>query len=180
MTKKQVTAFVLKTYRSIYKGKETDAKILKTDPNGFDLDPAAFYEPLIDKYGVDGLKGTVAEIIDLIVARSSPGSFPYPLIARYLEGLPYAPNANESALKTQLLGYKRMEDAYKKMKKSGASATALAGMVTPEFSLLKEQARHALERGDLELIVQHAKQRKVEDISVPVVKRILDFLVACS
>jgi hypothetical protein len=179
MTKKQVTAFVLKTYRSIY-GKETTAKILKTNPNGFDRDPAVFYEPLIDKYGVYDLNFTVAEIIDLIVARSKPSSFPYPLVARFIEDVGYLPHADEAILKQELRGYKRMEKAYKEAKKSGASAKQLADSdFEPELTLLKEQARQALEQSDFDLIVRHSKQRKVEDVTVPIVKRILKFIVSC-
>ena len=185
-----VKAFVLKTYRAIYKSKDTDAKILKTDPNGFDRDPAAFYERLSDRYAVENLRGTVAEIIDLILLRAddetmgraskgsrsgqtSKGYGPYALIGRYLEDLPYAPNANDNALATALLPFKRIEKEYRRMTKNGGKAFA---PFAPELQLLRQQAKGALEQGHGERIAKEARRRKVEDIDTEVVERILKYL----
>jgi hypothetical protein len=53
----------------------TEAKILETDPNGFDLDPGPFYEQLEWTFGVEsdpdafyfgGFGGTVAKTIAFI------------------------------------------------------------------------------------------------------------------
>ena len=77
MEKAAVQAKVLEIFRLFYDGgaKDTVSKILKTDPNAYDLDPGPFYETLAEVFEIDfdddegdfgGMGGTVAQTIDFI------------------------------------------------------------------------------------------------------------------
>jgi hypothetical protein len=68
---------VLEIFREFYPGTETDAEILKINPNSFDMDPEGFYEALIDEfnlevsdadsfYGLEGIGGKVSKVIEFI------------------------------------------------------------------------------------------------------------------
>ena len=53
---------ILKIFRDIYEGDETDDEIMEIDPNDFDVDPAGFYEaidPLVN--ALDDPEGHVAD-----------------------------------------------------------------------------------------------------------------------
>jgi len=43
---------VLAIFRECYPGDDTDAEILATDPNEYDMDPSMFYEVVEDRMGV--------------------------------------------------------------------------------------------------------------------------------
>lgn len=43
---------VLAIFRECYPGDDTDAQILATDPNEYDMDPSMFYEIVEDRMGV--------------------------------------------------------------------------------------------------------------------------------
>lgn len=43
---------VLAIFRECYPGDDTDAQILATDPNEYDMDPSMFYEVIEDRMGV--------------------------------------------------------------------------------------------------------------------------------
>jgi vacuolar-type H+-ATPase subunit I/STV1 len=85
---------VLEIFREFYPGTETDAEILKINPNSFDMDPEGFYEALIDEFYLDvpdpdvdsfysqeGIGGEVSKVIKFIglnqQEKPAPSSDPF-------------------------------------------------------------------------------------------------------
>lgn len=83
---------VFDIFREFYPGSETDAEILKINPNSFDMDPEGFYEALIDEfnldvtdvdnfYGQEGIGGKISKVIEFIGInrneKTAPSSDPF-------------------------------------------------------------------------------------------------------
>jgi glyoxylase-like metal-dependent hydrolase (beta-lactamase superfamily II) len=76
--KARVQEIVLEEWEGIYGDDMSEAEILKTDPNDFDMDPSMFYEVLQERLEVDydedndyfgGYGGTVAKTIEFLAER---------------------------------------------------------------------------------------------------------------
>ncbi|VAW81170.1 hypothetical protein MNBD_GAMMA12-3466 [hydrothermal vent metagenome] len=170
---KKIKTQVLKIFRDHYPGSETDAQILKIDPNSFDVDPEGFYEALIDEFSLDanlddeddacfsGLGGKVSATIKFIEVNYSDRPS----------------NNNADPLEQMDLLFCNIALGEKGKKFFDRRLRSCLDMfkyeLRSEFKVLKQEAASALKLKQYVQILKCAKTRKVKELEE---KEVPDFL----
>ncbi len=170
---KKIKTQVLRVFREYYPGSETDAEILKIDPNGFDVDPESFYEALVDEFSLDdylddgedscfsGLGGKISATIKFIEVNYKDKPSKKSVNPFQEMGLLFGNIAlqNEGAM----LSDQNIKSCLSMFKYELRS----------EFKVLKQEAVNALKSKQYDQILKCAKASNVKDLEE---KDVPDFL----
>jgi hypothetical protein len=165
--------------RTFYRSKESEAKILATDPNAHDLDPGPFYDMIISELELQGktddspnavfggLGGTIAETIAAVKAMAKK------------KGKKKKPKAGDAGEHEMLELYFTNVGLQKPFEERDLKVTLdmFVHELRPELAQLKREAKKILDGGRFDAVVAIARKKKVP-LSAEQVEMVLRKIVA--